>query len=511
MFKTAIFKLHNPTRKKQAFLQKAYKNYHLLYDRLLKSIHKDLDSFYNAIAFITKKGETKYSDKKAIQYINNHFKNVLNAFVLSSGLKESLCKDLAGNLMSYKELLSKRPDTSYPSLQSLKREENERMLENLYESFKTCIDTEIANELRNAVTRQRSGETKLKPLSFIRCDTKHQNMAFLYQSDKDKKKYYALLHLLPASRHRKLLITKDHELYDIRSQKQYIKKTSTGLLFSIETGQRVIERYFNHSSSIKEGKLVYDSSKQEYYLHLAFEFKPERVKTETTMGIDRGVNAICAYTISDGHYNVIRDGLYEGKTLNDLLKSEEKRVSELQKRGKEYRFKVRRNWANKIIHDATNMIANIALENKSQIYVEDLQTITDRSKKRKKSAFNRILNRSQFQKFANTLDYKLEERGLPKVKKVHPSYTSMTCVKCCYVSSMNRPKYFDEDGNFVQDKFKCIQCGYEKNADINASHVIAIKGVWTYIRREEKIKQRVETFDAFLHNIICSFTNKSIS
>src|SRR3990172_8072388 len=126
MFKTDIFKLHNPSKNKQAILQKAFRNYHLLYDKLLETIHKKLDDFYAGIAYTTKKGETKHSDKKAAQYINSQYRGILKAFVSSSGLRDSLCKDLAGNLLSYKELLSQRPNTSYPSVQKLKERERDK-------------------------------------------------------------------------------------------------------------------------------------------------------------------------------------------------------------------------------------------------------------------------------------------------------------------------------------------------------------------------------------------------
>jgi putative transposase len=497
MFKTVIFKLHNPSKRKQTLLQKAFRNYHLLYDRLLKVVFNDLDSFYSAIAYITKRGEARYSDKKAVQYINSQYRNILNAFVLASGLKESLCKDLAGNLLSYKELLTQRPNTSYPSLQKLKEYEKEKILGILYGSFKTCIDTETENYLRDGIARHGKGDIKIKPLSFIRCDISHQNMAFLYNPK--KKKYYALLHILPSFNRQKLTITEGHSLHDVRTGGLFLKLkgTVTGLLFPIETGQRMVERYLNGKAEPKEGKLVYDSENDEYYLHLAFEFKPKKIETETIMGIDRGIEAICAYSVLDKKYDLLESSLYEGKTLKELLKSEEKRMSELQSHGIIYRLRVRRNWANRIIHEATNIVADIALKYKSQVYVEDLKPITDRSKARKRSSFNKILNRSQFQKFLTILEYKLEERGLPKAKKVHPAYTSMTCVECGLIERENRPK-FDDNGNPMQDIFKCIGCGHEDNADKNASRAIALKGIWTYIKKEDKIKRNIDTFQKFL-------------
>ena len=44
--------------------------------------------------------------------------------------------------------------------------------------------------------------------------------------------------------------------------------------------------------------------------------------------------------------------------------------------------------------------------------------------------------------------------------RVPPQYTSQTCYVCGYVDKRNRKK---------QSKFKCLQCGHESNADMNAA------------------------------------------
>jgi transposase len=74
----------------------------------------------------------------------------------------------------------------------------------------------------------------------------------------------------------------------------------------------------------------------------------------------------------------------------------------------------------------------------------------------------------------------------------------VTCVQCGLIKPENRPK-FDENGNPIQDKFKCVGCGYEDNADKNASRAIALKGIWTYIKKEDKIRQEIVSFQSFLN------------
>lgn len=58
---------------------------------------------------------------------------------------------------------------------------------------------------------------------------------------------------------------------------------------------------------------------------------------------------------------------------------------------------------------------------------------------------------------------------------VHPEYTSQTCSKCGCIDSENRES---------QEEFKCIECGYEANADLNASVNILNRVASTVLRSE---------------------------
>ena len=64
-----------------------------------------------------------------------------------------------------------------------------------------------------------------------------------------------------------------------------------------------------------------------------------------------------------------------------------------------------------------------------------------------------------FNQLAEFIRYKAEVAGVPVVS-VDPKYTSQTCSVCGYVDRANRPS---------QARFKCLQCGFEANADYNAA------------------------------------------
>ena len=78
---------------------------------------------------------------------------------------------------------------------------------------------------------------------------------------------------------------------------------------------------------------------------------------------------------------------------------------------------------------------------------------------KQKSGLNRSLLNMGFGKFVWMLTYKLELTGR-KLILVDPRNTSRTCAKCGHVSKQNR---------LTQAKFKCVNCGHETNADLNAA------------------------------------------
>jgi IS605 OrfB family transposase len=118
-----------------------------------------------------------------------------------------------------------------------------------------------------------------------------------------------------------------------------------------------------------------------------------------------------------------------------------------------------------------------AKAHRSQIIMENLGPMTSRGKKRKKSNFNRVLNRSQYQKLEKVLAYKMKIAGLPKVKSVHPGYTSQACPICGHISRDKREKVPSGDG-FKMDVFRCVKCNHTDDSDLNAARNIALKRLW---------------------------------
>jgi len=77
------------------------------------------------------------------------------------------------------------------------------------------------------------------------------------------------------------------------------------------------------------------------------------------------------------------------------------------------------------------------------------------------------------------LQQKIESRAVNfgiVVQKVAPQYTSQKCSKCGHVSADNRKD---------QSHFKCVSCGFEMNADLNAARNIAALSPNDKIKKEK--------------------------
>ena len=76
------------------------------------------------------------------------------------------------------------------------------------------------------------------------------------------------------------------------------------------------------------------------------------------------------------------------------------------------------------------------------------------------------------------IEYKANEKGI-KVVYINPKYTSQRCSKCGYIHRESR---------LNQATFKCVECGFEANADYNASQNIGIQNIDKIIEENLKTK-----------------------
>ena len=106
------------------------------------------------------------------------------------------------------------------------------------------------------------------------------------------------------------------------------------------------------------------------------------------------------------------------------------------------------------------MIEDLKIKNMSK---SGKGTITNPGKNVKaKSGLNRSILNEAWYKFFTYLEYKLKLKGGILIT-VDPKHTSQTCPQCGHINKDNRKE---------QAIFKCVKCGYEAHADVNAAQNI---------------------------------------
>ena len=96
---------------------------------------------------------------------------------------------------------------------------------------------------------------------------------------------------------------------------------------------------------------------------------------------------------------------------------------------------------------------------KAQKSLSRKKTVEEPKKSSGKRGLNRVITQQSWGIFFEMLKYKAEKKG-GEIIEVDPKFTSQKCSCCGYISKENRKS---------QSKFKCIQCQFELNADLNAS------------------------------------------
>ncbi len=136
------------------------------------------------------------------------------------------------------------------------------------------------------------------------------------------------------------------------------------------------------------------------------------------------------------------------------------------------------NFADTLNHKYSRYIVDFAVKNQCGIIqMEDLSGATANTNEK-------FLKDWSYYDLQHKIEYKAKEQGI-EVIKVNPKYTSKRCSKCGNIHEENR------DCKNNQVKFKCVVCGHEDNADINAAKNIAIphidKIIDKYIKEVKKI------------------------
>ena len=529
-YKTAVFEIHNPSQKKQRVLRDALRRNHLAYSKLLPVALGKLDELSKI------EGDTKYRTNKArIEAIKKFIAAQVTPLPLGGASKAGLQEDIADAIAAHLALLDdyekgwaeqakkpegERKELSRPGIPTATRLiPFQQAHEEAYDALAMSLTLEEENKARDDIAREeKSGLTR--PILFMK---NRISDGFVIYYDEPNDRYLMYLNLYgEKSRHATPI--KLGGLVDIRTGEiMPEKKTNkTGLLFPVNFAEHYQrEKFLMHDKSgvdnlrqrnghyrVRSASAKLLERNGRFEVHVAFEYMTKKITPETYLGVDRGIYNLASLCVVDDVGRIIEEENVDGKDLRDVQQKEERRQRKQQKRGKPYKSKTRLAEADKAVHRAANKIVAMALKHKSQVVLENLSNLTQRKGRRGRSNFNRLLTRAQYTKLQNVLEYKLAVVGLPKLKPVAAQGTSQTCPDCGKWNHENRKKTPLPDGKgFAMDKFLCVNCGYEKDADLNAARVIALKKKWRDGLPKSQQVKTVKALAATKYGFECCLTS----
>lgn len=503
MFKTARFKVHNPSRHKSTMLWYALTRYH----ETLKSILEQaiaLPDLLESISELDAKGKLRPNKFKLSKLL---YTIVPLGWELAP-LRDYLIGDGSAMLMSHLSKAYKGDNGSNPPTVPGLAPISDAAFHQAYEAFTNPLaeleirpqhqdridsarglgQSQVAARLckvySNYAVSRAAGELLRKlegplphPIEFTRVEFNRGCLLAFCDG-----KYYLLVRLFSAKHRYSIPQALNPGFIDCKTKSRLEGKFYPGLILPLELGREFHEREYLTHGTIQSAKLVakrridirpgsgpQDATSFDFYVHIAFKFEPEKVETQTFLGIDRGAVKLGAATLIDRQGIPIQSGIdLDGNAFAAEMQRFNEQTIRMQKAGKQRsrKFSLRGKRSDIILGEYANRIVAIAQEHKSQIVIEAIKGTT----------MSRFLKQSQFTKLKQMLTYKAERIGLPAPIEVPAAYTSQTCAQCGQKDPANRPKK-DDQGKPIQDVFRCTDCGHRDNADSNASHIIALRGL----------------------------------
>lgn len=207
-----------------------------------------------------------------------------------------------------------------------------------------------------------------------------------------------------------------------------------------------------------------------YYIHIQLKDEtPEPIHSDRVIGVDFGRRDIAVTSEGDkwdgkqiqqvrDRFSKVRASLQAKASKG--TRSTRRRARQILQRlsGRERRFQ---QWLN---HNISKVIVLSALQHNAIIAIEDLTGIRERTNQQPRNKTERRRSNSwAFFQLRMFLNYKSLNYGALLVT-VNPAYTSQTCHVCNHIGSRS------------DKRFKCGNCGWHGDADVNGSFNIANLG-----------------------------------
>jgi IS605 OrfB family transposase len=205
----------------------------------------------------------------------------------------------------------------------------------------------------------------------------------------------------------------------------------------------------------KSCELNYKASTKEWFLTVFIEVaEPMPKSSQKILGIDRGCKqiAVCSNNV-----------FFNSKHLNNVKSKYNYLRKRLQSKGTKSAKRLLRKVSQKehrFVKDVNHCISKKIVNMPFDIFVFEKLHINRKRELGKR--FNSILNGWSYAQLEQFVKYKSQLVG-KQVEYVDARYTSQKCSVCGHIEKSNRSS---------QSAFKCKSCGFELNADLNASRNI---------------------------------------
>jgi len=187
VFLTAKFKVHNPSKRKQAALDTALEQYTYAYQYLLDWCRENLDT-------LDEKGQSNGRYRETLVRGQLPKRSSLPEFQLHNSMYDALLIDVAGAITSYLSLKVANPDTGFPTC----RDPNPEGYPNALDEFASSIgDLTEENEKRSRLLKLSKGS--VMPVYFSRPDAVPRMRNFSLMWDAEKERFSAVVYIAPWS------------------------------------------------------------------------------------------------------------------------------------------------------------------------------------------------------------------------------------------------------------------------------------------------------------------------
>jgi len=436
----------------------AFEQYTLGYSELLEYARKNLQHIQDNGLY-----RNKYTGKSIASLLPRPSCDI------HSSAKDSLVRDVAGNLASYFELVAMDENTGFP----IGRDPTPAADIDALEYF-IKVGGEMEDFEQSQARYLKNAKASVMPVYFCRSDgaaqmrsgaARNRNFSLLVNAKRDK--LLAVLWLLPA--HHALckpLDARQGNLIKIDSGELFTSNSQTAILVPLQLGRngwqerKFLDVATSDFGNVKTAFLVRNDRTGEYFLHIAFEFTcPDEYEPEAYLGVDRGVFFTMAYAVVDSQGDILVMD-HEEDGFRDSAIAAGKRVQKRQRAGQKVTM---RDWQRKeremILHRLVNRIIEVAKDHRAMVVTEDLN-IRIRGK----------FYKSAWEKMYKFLEYKCKMAGVPLWKDgIWAANSSRICIYCGELNEERK-----RDGS----PFVCPFCGAVYHSDEGAGVNIARRALY---------------------------------